>query len=139
MKYLIDTNIISELYRKKPVIDVINWFNSVDAYYLYISCITIGELKAGALKKAKTDKIASHSLNKWINILCQNYKDQIVNINQETCEIWADLLSIDSTNAVDGLIAAQARQGNMSLVTRNTKHFNRFNIDIIKAVQHMIK
>ena len=57
MKYLLDTNIISELKKKTPDQNVVNWFEGIDTDELYLSCITIGELKSGALKKAKTDII----------------------------------------------------------------------------------
>ncbi|WP_375326477.1 hypothetical protein [Candidatus Tisiphia endosymbiont of Nemotelus uliginosus] len=57
MKYLLDTNVISELRRKVPNIQVIEWLEKIDPNQLYLSCITIGEIKMGALKKAKKDQV----------------------------------------------------------------------------------
>ena len=130
MKYLLDTNIISELKKKSPNQNVVNWFEGIDTDELYLSCITIGELKSGALKKSKTDVKTGKLLIKWIDGLMADYEEQILNIDLETCEIWAQLLNIDSTNAIDGLIAAQCFQSNMVLVTRNIKHFNMFDIKL---------
>ncbi|CAN0590686.1 unnamed protein product [Ectocarpus sp. 12 AP-2014] len=130
MKYLLDTNIISELKKKTPDQNVVNWFEGIDTDELYLSCITIGELKSGALKKSKTDVKTGKLLIKWIDGLMADYEEQILNIDLETCEIWAELLNIDSTNAIDGLIAAQCLQSNMVLVTRNIKHFNMFDIKL---------
>lgn len=130
MKYLLDTNIISELKKKSPNHDVVNWFEGIDTDDLYLSCITIGELKSGALKKSKTDVKTAKLLIKWIDGLMSDYEEQILNIDLKTCEIWAQLLNIDSTNAIDGLIAAQCLQSNMVLVTRNIKHFNMFDIKL---------
>lgn len=130
MKYLLDTNIISELKKKSPNHDVVNWFEGIDTDDLYLSCITIGELKSGALKKSKTDVKTGKLLIKWIDGLMADYEEQILNIDLETCAIWAQLLNIDSTNAIDGLIAAQSLQSNMVLVTRNIKHFKMFDIKL---------
>ena len=135
MKYLLDTNIISELKKKSPNQDVVNWFEETDTDDLYLSCITIGELKSGALKKSKTDVKTGKLLIKWINGLMADYEEQILNIDLETCEIWAQLLNIDSTNAIDGLIAAQCLQSNMVLVTRNIKHFNMFDIKLFNPFE----
>ena len=135
MKYLLDTNIISELKKKTPDQNVVNWFEGIDTDELYLSCITIGELKSGALKKAKTDVKTGKLLIKWIDGLMADYEEQILNIDLETCEIWAELLNIDSTNAIDGLIAAQCFQSNMVLVTRNIKHFNMFDIKLFNPFE----
>ena len=135
MKYLLDTNIISELKKKTPDQNVVNWFEGIDTDELYLSCITIGELKSGALKKSKTDVKTGKLLIKWINGLMADYEEQILNIDLETCEIWAELLNIDSTNAIDGLIAAQCFQSNMVLVTRNIKHFNMFDIKLFNPFE----
>lgn len=130
MKYLLDTNIVSELRRKNPDNNVINWLEEIDTDSLYLSCITIGELKSGVLKKLKQDKVTGNMLLKWINKLMSDYEDQILDISLETCEIWAQMLNIDATNAIDGLIAAQAKQLDMILVTRNIKHFKMFDIKL---------
>ena len=130
MKYLLDTNIISELKKKSPNQNVVNWFEGIDTDELYLSCITIGELKSGALKKSKTDVKTGKLLIKWIDGLMADYIEQILNIDLETCEILAQILNIDSTNAIDGLIAAQSLQSNMVLVTRNIKHFKMFDIKL---------
>ena len=61
MKYLLDTNIISELRKKKPNHNLIAWYQTIDTDSIFISCITIGEInhgiyktKDGALAKALT-------------------------------------------------------------------------------------
>lgn len=126
MKYLLDTNIISELRKKQPDHNLVQWVQNMDSNNLYLSCITIGELKMGALKKAKTDMQAGESLLKWIQQLISIYEDQIVFIDLRICEKWAEFLSVDSTNAIDSLLLAQAICSDMVLVTRNTKHFKIF-------------
>lgn len=135
MKYLLDTNVISELRRKSPNKNVVNWFESLDSNDLYISCITMGELRTGALKKAKTDKNGGQLLLKWVDKLISDYEEQIIDIDLDVCEEWAKCLTIDATNAVDGLVAAQAISMNLTLVTRNTKHFKMFDIKLLNPFE----
>jgi predicted nucleic acid-binding protein len=126
MKYLLDTNIVSELSKKVPNTRVLEWIGDIPSDRLFLSCITIGELKVGALKKAHYDPVAGRSLIKWIEELMKVYEEQILLIDLGICQTWAELLSIDSTNAIDSLLLAQAITNNMVLVTRNTKHFKSF-------------
>lgn len=126
MKYLLDTNIVSELRKKLPDPRIVKWIEDVPSDQVYLSCIAIGDLRSGALKKAKQDKIAGKLLIKWIDGLISSYEDQIVLIDLEICKKWAELLTIDSANAIDSLLLAQAFTNNMVLVTRNIKHFKMF-------------
>ncbi|ABV85278.1 Toxin of toxin-antitoxin [Rickettsia massiliae MTU5] len=130
MKYLLDTNVVSEIQKKKSNSQVAVWFSIVHSSQLYLSCITIGEIRKEISKLAKKDKIASLKLEKWLERIIIDYNERILNIDKEICEEWGELMSIDSTNAIDALIAAQAKQSNMILVTRNIKHYNMFNIKI---------
>jgi predicted nucleic acid-binding protein len=132
MNYLLDTNIVSELSRKKPNVDVINWiFAPGQRDKLYLSCLTIGELQVGIIKLRKKDLKAAESLEIWLDTILTEYEDKILTINLETSGQWAELMSIDSTNAIDSLLAAQAKSMNLTLVTRNTKHFDMFDIKLL--------
>jgi predicted nucleic acid-binding protein len=130
MKYLLDTNIVSELRKTKANQQVVDWVKSIDQERLYLSCITIGEIKMGALKKQLQDKVAGDSLLKWLDQLVENYADRILAIDRVTCEQWGELLVRDSTNSIDALLAAQAIEENMILATRNTKHFINFKVKL---------
>jgi predicted nucleic acid-binding protein len=135
MRYLLDTNIISELRKKQPNENVVSWFNQIHPSQLYLSSLTIGEVRAGALKKAKTDKRSGDLLLKWVNNLVRDYQEQILGIDLEVSEEWANLLAIDSTNAIDSLLAAQAISMNLVLVTRNIKHFKMFDIKLLNPFE----
>ncbi|MFV9873787.1 MAG: type II toxin-antitoxin system VapC family toxin [Rickettsia conorii subsp. raoultii] len=130
MKYLLDTNVVSEIQKKKSNSQVAAWFSIVHSSQLHLSCITIGEIRKGISKLVKKDKIASLKLEKWLEKIIIYYNERILNIDKEICEEWGELMSIDSTNAIDALIAAQAKQSNMIIVTRNIEHYNMFNIKI---------
>ena len=120
MKYLLDTNIVSELRKTLPTPNVVKWMDGVPSNQIYLSCIAISDLRSGALKKAKQDKRAGPVLTKLIDELISSYEELIVLIDLEICKKWAELLTIDS------LLLAQAFTNNMVLVTNNIKHFKMF-------------
>ena len=120
MKYVLDTNIVSELRKTLPTPNVVKWMEGVPSNQIYLSCIAISDLRSGALKKAKQDKRAGPVLTKLIDELISSYEELIVLIDLEICKKWAELLTIDS------LLLAQAFTNNMVLVTRNIKHLKMF-------------
>lgn len=126
MKYVLDTNIVSELRKTLPTPNVVKWMEGVPSNQIYLSCIAISDLRSGALKKAKQDKRAGPVLTKLIDELISSYEELIVLIDLEICKKWAELLTIDSTNAIDSFLLAQAFTNNMVLVTNNIKHFKMF-------------
>ena len=135
MSYLLDTNIISELRKNQPSKEVIDWISDINSDELFISCLTIGEIKTGIIKLSSKDKVTSKALDKWLNEILQNYRENILNIDMETSLIWSELMSIDNNNAIDGLIAAQAINHRMTLVTRNMKHYNIYNIKLLNPFE----
>ena len=120
MKYVLDTNIVSELRKTLPTPNVVKWMEDVPSNQIYLSCIAISDLRSGALKKAKQDKRAGPVLTKLIDELISSYEELIVLIDLEICKKWAELLTIDS------FLLAQAFTNNMVLVTNNIKHFKMF-------------
>ncbi len=133
MSYLLDTNIISELVKQTPTESVLQWIDSVDNEKLYISVITLGEIRKGisGIKNQERQEKISH----WLEIeLPAYFEDRILNIDPKVADTWGCLQGIDKgyiLPAIDGLIAATAKAHNLKLVTRNTKDFIRIPIEII--------
>ncbi|UCM85940.1 MAG: type II toxin-antitoxin system VapC family toxin [Rickettsia endosymbiont of Culicoides impunctatus] len=135
MRYILDTNILSELKRKIPNTKVLAWINQIPTELLYISCISVGEIKKGILKKAKTDISTALILENWLEDILISYSNKILNIDLVVCQKWAELLIIDGTNDIDSQLAAQAIVHDMVLVTRNTKHFNKFGVKLLNPFE----
>ncbi len=135
MRYILDTNILSELKRKIPNTKVLAWINQIPTELLYINCISVGEIKKGILKKAKTDISTALILENWLEDILISYSNKILNIDLVVCQKWAELLIIDGTNDIDSQLAAQAIVHDMVLVTRNTKHFNKFGVKLLNPVE----
>lgn len=136
MSYLIDTNIISELRRKDANPGVVAWFADRPATTLYLSVLTLGEIRKGveALPNSKR-KLA---LRDWLEVdLPAFFSGRILPVDAAVVDRWGQLLArIERTvPAIDSLIAATALRYGFSLVTRNEADFKFLEIDVINPWQ----
>ncbi len=123
MKYLLDTNVISELSKPRPQARVAQWFTSVPDEDLYLSVLTVGELRAGVESKlAAGDERASARLDAWLRGLQSEYSERILSVDVDTAEEWGRMMAQDRNHAIDALLAAAAKRHGLTLVTRNVKH-----------------
>lgn len=124
MSYLLDTNIVSELVRKSPDKKVLKWFETVPNEVLYISVLTLGEIRKGieGLKEA----LRRERLRLWLEVELPEWFDgRILTINIEVADRWGRLQSEIKRPipAVDSLLAATALHYDLRLVSRNERDF----------------
>ncbi len=132
MSYLVNTNILSELAKEKPNQSVIKWFKFIPDDEIYMSALTLGEIRKGIetikdlRKKEKLRIWLEHELPDW-------FGDNILPINKSISDRWGRLLAEinRSLPAIDSLIAATALHYDFALVTRNTKDFDYPALEII--------
>ena len=135
MRYLIDTCIISELIRKQPDPNILDWFDRQDATDLYLSVVTIGEISKGIARLPESRcKVA---LTKWLTQdLMVRFAENICDLDTGTMLLWDELLGrLEMQGRVlplmDSLIAAIALQGDFRLVTRNVKDFEGTGVAVV--------
>lgn len=121
MKYLLDTNVVSELRRKAPEANVVAWFRRIDPAALYLSVLTLGEIAKGAESLSRRDAAAARSLRAWLDGLRAHYADRLILVDAEIAEEWGRLSAARPLPVIDGLLAATARVRGMTLVTRNAR------------------
>ena len=125
--YLIDTNVISELRKKnKANPGVQAFFSEVSqqSQQLYLSVITIGELRRGVeIIHHRGDITQARQLECWLKNLMQDYSQYILEFGVTEASIWGRLRVPHHENAIDKQIAATAITYDLTLVTRNTRDF----------------
>ncbi len=119
MSFLLDTNVLSELRRPAPDAGVAAWFDSVDSRQLYLSVLTIGEIRQGICRLYRCDRAQATVFDRWVEGLLRAYSDRVVPVTAEVAEEWGRLNVPDPVPVVDGLLAATAKVHGWTLVTRN--------------------
>lgn len=127
MKYLLDTNVVSELRKigdSKADVNVVAWIGAHDAREFYVSVITILELERGVLGVQRRDAAQGARLRSWLDGRVRpEFANRILSIDETIATRCAHLHVPDRRNEADALIAATALVKDMTVVTRNTKDF----------------
>lgn len=124
MSYLIDTNVLSELKRKQPDPQVVAWLQERPRQSLYLSVLTLGEIRKG-LERVE-DASRRQSLLDWLEVELPHYfVGRLLGIDAATADRWGRLMAEAGRPlpAIDALLAATALRHDLTLVTRNTKDF----------------
>jgi predicted nucleic acid-binding protein len=123
--FLLDTNIVSELVKSKPEPRVTSWIDSTDETLLYLSVLTLGEIRKGiGLLRDASRRVV---LEAWLDSdLISRFAERILPIDRAVANRWGRLtaeaaVAKSPLPVIDGLLAATALDQNLTLVTRNTK------------------
>ncbi len=142
MSYIIDTCILSEFIKKKPNANVKNWYNQQPEIDLYLSAVTIAEIKKGIYKIEPIQPERALKLLGWLNTIEINFSQQILPIDDKVLEQWskfsASMERQGKTLAVmDSLIGATSFLHNLTLVTRNVTDFNALPLKILNPFERL--
>jgi toxin FitB len=135
MKYLLDTNVVSELVAKQRNQKVIDWLDSLDPDTIYISVITLGEIRKGIEKTPSPQRKAE--LATWLNTdLLIRFDGKIAEVTTDVILRWGELVARleqegQPLPALDSLIAAIALEGSYHIVTRNEDDFANTGVVVI--------
>jgi toxin FitB len=137
--YLLDTNVISELVKLRPEAKVVSWVQTTSEELLYLSVLTIGEIRKGIDSLPRSNKRGL--LESWLaNDLVLRFAGRILQVNLDIAERWG-LISARAKIAgaplavIDGLMAATALHHNLTFVTRNTKDVRAAGINMLNPWQ----
>jgi predicted nucleic acid-binding protein len=135
MTFLLDTCVISELVARQPNPAVVQWVDSVDEDKLFLSAITIGEIKRGIEKLPSSTR--KSALQEWLeDDLLIRFGDKILPVDTAVMVVWGQLAAdLEKQGkpmpAIDSLVAATCLQGRLGLVTRNERDFAYSGVTVI--------
>ena len=123
MKYLVDANVLSEATKPRPALEVIEWLRDHE-HEISVNPIVLGELQYGILLLAAGKR--RNRLQQWFELGLKRL--HVIDLDTDTAAVWAALLAElkrkgRAMPVKDSLIAATARQHDLTVVTRNTAHF----------------
>ena len=135
MMYLLDTPVVSEYLKRKPSIKVIEWLDAQDEHSLYISCLTIAELRKGYYKLessavSEQESRRAAKISDWIQKLEERFAGRSVEVDNDVLEIWASMCGRSEAEGnklpvIDSLLAASALAFDLTVVTPNVADFRR--------------
>lgn len=135
--YLLDTNVVSELRRKKPHGAVVAWVQSVDDKDLYLSAVTLAEIQAGIEITQDQDAERAAELEAWLDNVAATYN--ILALDAKAFRAWAKLMHKKSdTLYEDGMIAAIAQVNKLVVVTRNITDFECFEVKLLNPFEYKV-
>jgi len=132
--FLLDTNCISELVRIKPEPCVTHWIESVDEELLYLSVLTLGEIRKGLACLPKLDRRLR--LETWLEDLKGRFADRLLPIDEAVADRWGQIAAQAKSRGmslaiIDGLLAATAQHHNLIVATRNTGDFVAAQVSVL--------
>lgn len=133
--FLLDTNCISECVRVKPQPSVLAWMGSVDESLLYLSVLTLGEIRKGLAGLPQSRRRTK--LEAWLEVeLRARFSRRILAIDAEIADRWGLLAAGakrhgKTLSAIDGLLAATALHHNLSIVSRNVSDFADVSVQLV--------
>lgn len=128
-KYLLDTNVVSEMRKQKPHGAVVAWLTDLRDEQVFLSAVTMGELQAGIELTRRQDLEKATEIERWVDQLEASY--QILPMDTASFREWGRLMYGKSDDLVeDGMIAATARKHDLIVATRNEDDFKQLNVQV---------
>jgi predicted nucleic acid-binding protein len=139
VRYLLDTNVVSELRksrRGRQNHHVAEWAGKVATHDMYISAVTVEELEIGVLRLERRDPLQGAGLRDWMNnFVLPTFADHILAVDSAVAQRSARLHVPDPCPIRDGFIAATALEYGMTVVTRNVADFAGTGVTLLNPWQ----
>ena len=131
MRYLLDTNVLSEIRKPRGDEGVKRWISSIAADSLYVSVLVIAEIRRGVQRLERRDPEQAVVYEAWLDTVLRDYAGRILSVDVDAADEWGRMSVPDPVPVVDGLMAATAKVRGMTFVTRNTADVQRTGVALL--------
>lgn len=129
-RYLLDTNVVSELRKPRPHGAVVAWVSDQQDEQLFLSAVTLGELQAGIERTRRQDPVKASEIESWADQVASSF--QILPMDAMCFREWGRIIDQKPDELLeDAMIAATARVHHLIVATRNEAHFKRLDVRIV--------
>jgi predicted nucleic acid-binding protein len=126
LKFLLDTNVISEIRKKdRAHSNVIAWVNATDVRDMGTSVVVLAEIRRGIELKRRHDPSQAKALDAWFEQMRSGLADRVLPVDEAIADQWARVNVPDPLPFIDGMLAATAIVRDLTLVTRNIADVER--------------
>ena len=129
--YLLDTNIVSALRRPERSPEAAVWLQGRPDEELFISVVTLGEIERGIAMQERRNPGFAADLRAWLSEVEMLFADRVLPFDAAEAREWGRLWARLGHDGADLLIAATAIVGNLTVVTRNARHFENTGADLL--------
>ncbi len=122
-RFLLDTNVLSELVKPRPDRRVVRWVNSASPLDLCISVLTLGEVEQAISRLAAGRR--RHALSRWARVeLPTQFVGRLLPVDGDIAVAWGALSGKAKRDGrplsvIDGLLLATAKVHDLTFATRN--------------------
>ncbi len=129
-RYLLDTNVVSELRKNKPHGAVVDWFSALRQEQVFVSAVTLGEMQSGVEVVRLQDRIKAKEIELWVDKIEATV--QILSMDAACFREWGRLMRGKSEYLIeDAMIAATARIHGLIVASRNERDFEQFVVAVL--------
>ena len=133
--FLVDTDILSALRRRERQPDMVRWMDAQRTVDLHLSVVTIGEVERGISQQRRRDPTFAEDLARWLDRVLGWYGERILPVDLSVARRWGQLTATLGHGGADLLIAATALEHGLTVVTRNTRHFEPTGVPVLNPVE----
>lgn len=129
--YLLDTNVLSETRKLRADPRAMSFVAAADTEALFVSVLTLGELRKGVEAKRRSDADAALRIGAWVDGIEATFADRLLPVSIEIANRWGLISADRSRPVIDTLIAATAMVHGLTLATRNTIDFEGIGLSLV--------
>lgn len=135
MSYLVDTNVISEVRKRRGDSRAKEWYDATPPQEIFFSVLTLGEIRRGIQRLDRRDHAQALLFEAWLMSLVRDFGDRVLAVTADVADAWGRMGVVDPIPPVDALLAATAQVHGLTLVTRNTADLARTGVRLLNPFE----